>query len=65
MKILIWEARQTEKVTLEQLAELTGISRTTLNEIENHKRSPKMIQMEAIAKALNVRISDLYESEYK
>lgn len=44
---------------------MTGISKSTLNNIENGKTSPTLHQLELIAKALNIKISDLYESEYK
>ena len=65
MKILTWQARNDKKVTLVKLSEKTGISKSTLNNIENGRVSPTLIQLEAIAKALEMRISNLYESEYK
>lgn len=65
MKILTWQARKNKKVTLVELAKMTGISKSTLNNIENMKVSPTMAEMEAIAKALNVKIGELYDSEYK
>lgn len=65
MKILVWEVRHAKEITLIELAALSGISKTTLNEIENEKRMPSIAQLEAIAKAMNVRISDLFESKYK
>ncbi len=65
MKILTWQPRHDKKLTLAELSKLTGISKTTLNEIENENRMPNMLQMEKIAQALEMRISDLYESEYK
>lgn len=65
MEIKTWEARIRNKINLIQLAELTGISKSTLNNIENGKVSPTIHQLELIAKALDVRINDLYESEYK
>ena len=65
MKILIWKARKEKKLTLKQLEVLTGISKTTLNYIENGERSPKLEQLEKIAIVLNVRITDLFESKYK
>lgn len=65
MEIRIWHARNNKKLTLKQLQDLTGISKTTLNDIENGKNSPTLDQLEKIAKALNIRISDLYISEYK
>ena len=48
-----------------QLAEKTGIGKSTLNNIENEKTSPNLFQVETIAIALDCRISDLYESEHK
>lgn len=65
MKILTWKVRNSKKVTLVELSRLTGISKSTLNNIDNEKVCPTIIQLEAIAKALGVRISDLYESPYK
>ena len=65
MQIKTWQARTNKKVTLVELAERTGLGKSTLNNIENEKNSPTMAQMEAIAKALNVRITDLFESDYK
>ncbi len=65
MEILTWQARNNKKVTLVKLSGLTGISKSTLNNIENERVSPTIKQLEVIAKALGVRISDLYESKYK
>lgn len=65
MKVLTWKARTSKKVTLIELSKRTGISKSTLNNIDNGKVSPNMNQLEAIAKALECRISDLFESPYK
>lgn len=65
MNILTWQARNSKKITLVKLSGLTGISKSTLNNIENGRVSPTIKQLEVIAKALGVRISDLYESQYK
>ena len=65
MKILTWKVRSRKSVTLVQLSALTGISKSTLNNIDNGRVSPTISQLEAIAKALDCRISDLYESPYK
>lgn len=65
MKILTWQARDSKKITLIELSKMTGIGKSTLNNIDNEKVSPTLKQLEAIAKALNVKITDLFESEYK
>ena len=65
MEILTWQARNNKKVTLVKLSGLTGISKSTLNNIENGRVSPTIKQLETIAKALEVKISDLYDSQYK
>lgn len=65
MEILTWQARTRAGLTLKQLEAKTGISKTTLNTIENGLTSPTLRQLEEIARALDVKISDLYDSEYK
>ena len=65
MEILTWQARTKRGITLVQLAKLTGISKSTLNNIENSKTSPTLMELEVIAKALGVRITDLFDSDYK
>lgn len=65
MKILTWQARNNKKVTLVKLSKMTGISKSTLNNIENEKVSPTIVELEAIAKALNMKITDLFDSDYK
>lgn len=65
MEVLTWQARIEKNLTLKQLEALTGISKTTLNNIENGLTSPTLRQLEAIAAALNVHISQLFDSDYK
>lgn len=65
MEILTWKARHNKNLTLMKLSDLTGISKSTLNNIENGRVSPTIKQLETIAKALEVRIGDLYDSQYK
>lgn len=48
-----------------ELAKKSGIGKSTLNNIENGKVSPTLFQFETIAIALDVKITDLFESEYK
>ena len=65
MKILTWQARTQKNLTLKQLSAMTGISKTTLNYIENGITSPTLRQLELIARALDVKMTDLFESPYK
>lgn len=65
MEILIAQMRYKKGYTLERLAKRSGIGKSTINNIENGKTSPRLCQLEAIAIALDLKISDLYDSEYK
>ena len=65
MEILVWNARNKKGCTLKQLAKLSGISKSTINNIENGLTSPTILQLEKLAKALDVRINDLFESDYQ
>ncbi len=65
MDILTWQARTEQSINLIKLSQLTGISKSTLNNIENGRTSPTLKQLEVIAIALNVKITDLFSSEYK
>lgn len=65
MEIKTWEARIAKNITLVQLSKLTGIGKSTLNNIENGKTSPTLFQLELIAIALDVRITDLFDSDCK
>ena len=64
----IWELRYCLKklerkngYSLEQLARLTGISRSHLNYIEKNEKEPSLSMAVRIAQALNVRIEELYK----
>lgn len=65
MHILVWNMRKYRRMTLVRLAEKSGISKTTLNNIENEKVWPTILQLEQIAKALHVHINDLFDSPYR
>ncbi len=65
MQIRLWEMRTEKGLTLMQLATKSGIGKSTLNNIENGKVSPTLFQLEMIAIAMDVKITDLFESEYK
>lgn len=65
MRMLLWKTRSEKGITLVELAEQTGISKSALSNYENNKRYPNMAQMELLAKALDTSITDLFDSPYK
>lgn len=65
MKVLTYEARVRKNVTLQTLAEKTGIGKTTLNNIENQNVSPTLDQLKLIAVALDTKITALFIDKYK
>ena len=56
IEILVREIRLKQNMTLETLAELSGISKGHLSKIESQERAPKLSTMIMIAKALKVDI---------
>lgn len=65
MEVRIQEVRSEKNISLIRLSELSGIPKSTLNDYENGKASPTLVNLEILARALNVRISDLFNSMYK
>ncbi len=65
MRILLDEIMNQKKLSNRQVEVMTGISKSTVDNIAKHKRIPRMDTMEKLAAGLKVRISDLYESDYK
>lgn len=65
MEVYTWQARINKGMTLKQLEIATGIGKTTLNNIENGLVSPTLVQLEAIARALDVTMIELFDSEHK
>lgn len=65
MQIYLWEIRKKRNLTERELAELTGLSKSTINNIENGKTSPNLAELEVLAKVLEVGMVDLFDSKYK
>lgn len=61
MRILIREIRKEKGIKLEALAQLTGISKSTINDYENGLYMPRFDYLLKIAKALEVSLEDIYE----
>ena len=65
MKILIGEILYKRKISYMQLSIMTGIPKSSIADICIGSTIPRLDTLETIAKALSIRISDLFESDYK
>lgn len=65
LQVFTWQARRRAGLTLTELEALTGIGKTTLNNIENGTVSPRLDQLEAIARATGTKITDLFDAPNK
>ena len=65
MKLKIKEVRKKRKLTQIELAKLTGISKSSISRYEREEIWPDMLEMEWIALALDVKITDLFDSKDK
>lgn len=52
-------------LTERQVSYMTGVPKTTIHRIITEETSPKLDTLELIAKGLHIKISNLYESDYK
>ena len=48
-------------MTYRKLSRLSGISKTSLNDIANFREDPKQSTMIAIARALNMEVVDIFD----
>lgn len=61
MKNRLKEVRERKKMSQEELSEKSGISRTTISELETEKKEVTTnITLERIAKALGEKVSDIF-----
>lgn len=60
VKILLWQKRIEKGFSLRKLAKLSGLSKTTINDIENGKLSPTVDELYMLSISLECRIEDLY-----
>jgi len=61
----IKKLRQRQALSLSDLAELTKLSRVTINRIENGKQNPMPRTIRRLAKALGVSVQELTAEEEK
>ncbi|MEY8536039.1 helix-turn-helix transcriptional regulator [Blautia pseudococcoides] len=65
MKILLQKIMLERKLTVRQVSIMTGIPKSTIEDIINKKSSPRLETLEKLAMGLNLKITDLFESPYK
>ena len=58
------QIRTERHITTAALAKKSGVSQSTIARIENNREDPRLSTLVAIAKALHVRITDLYEERH-
>lgn len=65
MRILLDKIMISKNLTIRQVSNMTGVSKSSIQRIMNNEISPSADTLELLAKGLKVRISDLLESPYK
>ncbi len=63
VKSLLKEVRVQKNVSLRQLAEISGVSKSHISEIENNTSIPTLYAICALAVALEVKPEELYTFE--
>ena len=65
MKILLGDIMYERNLTARQVEIMTGVSKSTVSRIVNNQIIPRLDTLEELAKGLNIKISDLYESDFQ
>ena len=65
MEVLLWERRNEKELSDRALVKLSGLGKSTINNIETEKTSPTLKKLKAIAVALDCKITNLFDDEYK
>ena len=56
-------ARSARNLTLQELAKVTGVTRSMLSQIENNRALPSLMTLQYVSKALDVPMGSFFESE--
>ena len=65
MKILLDVIMTKRQLSVRQVSRMSGVPVSTISDIMTGRSVPRIDTMEQIAKALHIKISDMYESPYK
>lgn len=60
MENIIKRARKDKKISQDELAKLCGVSRQTINAIENNKYDPSLVLAFQLAKNLSLTVDELF-----
>ena len=60
---IIRDIRKSKGYSIMKIKELTGLSKSTISEIENDKSSPTTATLEKIANVLGVPVTDFFEEK--
>lgn len=52
-----------KNLSVRQVSIMTGVSKSTINRIVNGQVSPTLDTVEQLAKGLNLKVTDLFESD--
>ena len=64
-KVLLKEILRKRNISYRQAEIMTGISKSALQSIAEGRKSPSLDTLERIAEGLKVKITDLFDSEFK
>lgn len=60
LNIILYQIRSDKGISSRKLAELSGVSKSTINNIENNRYEPTLLTICMLAEALHVSPEDLY-----
>lgn len=63
LKMHVWELRNEKGLSLHQLADMSQLSKSHINEVENGHAMPTIDTLCKLANALGVKVEDLYSCE--
>ena len=62
---MLFQILYEKELTYKELSRLSGISESTLNRIDNYATDPKQSTMIAIARALNMDVTDIFNLDWR
>ena len=62
---MLFQILYEKELTYKELSRLSGISESTLNRIANYATDPKQSTMIAIARALNMDVTDIFNLDWR